>query len=188
MLMRRRFKPTWMQRKAVRDNVIHLVQPGRVIELLRRAGVPEDFTPTDADFRLESLHPDRFVLRAALRSNGSVGRRYALKVYADEFVERVWGHCRKLAAHHAPAAHEARADDALSLPTHCIPEEHVLVFPWIEGRFLSEISDERRPDLQRRAALLAAQIHRLPVVPEEETTVKMMLDEVAERCNRLRAN
>jgi aminoglycoside phosphotransferase (APT) family kinase protein len=62
------------------------------------------------------------------------------------------------------------------------------VFPWVEGPFLSDISDDRRPDLQRRAARLAAHIHGLPVVPEEETTVQMMLDEVTERCERLRTN
>src|SRR5262245_21778892 len=106
--MRRRFKPTWEQRRAVKENIIRLVQPGRVLDVLRRAGVFEDIRPTDADFRLESVHPDRFVLRAALHSNGTIARTYALKVYADDFVERVWEHCRALASAAAPT------NDALS--------------------------------------------------------------------------
>src|SRR5262245_33386968 len=180
--MRRRFKPTWLQRRAVRDNIIRLVQPGQVLGVLRRAGIPEDFAPTDADFRLESVHPDRFVLRAALRLHGRVARSYALNVYAADFGEQVWRHCRTV------AGHEGSADWALCLPEHYVPEERMLLFPWIEGRFLSDISDERRPDLQRRAARLAAYLHRMPIVPEEETTLRMMLDEVSERCDRLRVN
>ena len=40
----------------------------------------------------------------------------------------------------------------------------------------------------RDAARLAAHLHRLPMVPEEETSLRMLLDEVTERCERLRAN
>src|SRR5262245_8766969 len=180
--MRRRFKPTWQQRRSVRENIIRLVQTGKVLEILRREGIPEDFKPTDADFRLESLHPDRFVLRVKLHSNGHVARAYALKAYADEFAERVWKHCQAL------AAQATCPYGSLGLPTHYIADERILVFPWVEGPFLSEISDGRRPDLQRDAARLAAHLHRLPVVPEEETTLQTLLDEVAERCERLRAN
>jgi phosphotransferase family enzyme len=180
--MRRRFKPTWMERRAVRENIIRLVQAGRVLEILRRAGIPEDFRPTDADFRLESLHPDRFVLRVTLRSNGHAVRAYALKAYADGFGEQVWEHCQKL------AAQETCPHGSLCLPLHYLSDERILVFPWVEGPFLSEISDGRKPVLLRDAARLAAHLHRLPVVPEEETTLQMLLDEVADRCARLRAN
>src|SRR5262245_1816183 len=96
--MRRRFKPTWIQRRAVKENIIRLAQTGCVLEIFRRAGIPGDFVPTDADFRLESLHPDRFVLRVRLHSNGYRARAYALKAYADEFGEQVWEHCQALAA------------------------------------------------------------------------------------------
>ena len=180
--MRRRFKPTWLQRKAVRDNVIRMVQSGTVLDMFRRAGIPGDFEPTDADFRLESLHPDRFVLRVALRSNGHVAHSYALKVYVDEFVARVWEHCQRL------AAQAACPHGSLSLPTHFLAEERILVFPWVDGPFLSDVSDGRKTALLRDAARLAAHLHRLPVVPEDETTVPMLLDEVSERCERLRTN
>src|SRR5262245_16910457 len=161
--MRRRFKPTWQQRRQVKENIIRLVQSGRVLEMFRRAGIPGEFRPTDADFRLESLHPDRFVLRVTLRSNGHGSRQYALKVYADDVVARIWEHCQAL------AAQEACPHGSLSLPTHFFAEERMLVFPWVEGPFLSEISDARRPGLQRDAGRLAAHLHRLPLIPEDET-------------------
>jgi aminoglycoside phosphotransferase (APT) family kinase protein len=62
----------------------------------------------------------------------------------------------------------------------------VLVFPWVEGPLLSEIVDDRTSALFRQAAGLAADLHRLPLVPETLTTAEMMVDETRARCDRLR--
>jgi aminoglycoside phosphotransferase (APT) family kinase protein len=67
-----------------------------------------------------------------------------------------------------------------------VPEERLLVFPWVDGQFLSEIVDDRKPELLRRAASVAADLHRLPIVPEELTTPRMLCDETRARCDRLR--
>jgi aminoglycoside phosphotransferase (APT) family kinase protein len=67
-----------------------------------------------------------------------------------------------------------------------VPEERLLVFPWVEGQFLSEIVDDRKPELLRLAARLAADLHRLPVIPEELTTPQMLFEETRARCDRLR--
>ena len=53
--------------------------------------------------------------------------------------------------------------------------------------FLSEIVDEEKPGLLRRAAWLAAELHRLRLVPEELTTAQMFTEEARARCDRLRS-
>jgi aminoglycoside phosphotransferase (APT) family kinase protein len=66
-----------------------------------------------------------------------------------------------------------------------VPQERVLIFPWVAGQFLSEIVDERKPELLRLAARVAADLHGLAIVPEEHTTSQMLFDETRARCSRL---
>ena len=61
-----------------------------------------------------------------------------------------------------------------------------MVFPWVDGVFLSEIVDERKTQLLRQAAGVAADLHRLDIVPEARTTPEMLVEESRARCDQLR--
>ena len=177
--MRIRFKPTPAQRAAVRAQLARLEQPGPALEILGPA-LPADFHAADTASALQSAHSDRFVLRVLVRSHTGQERAYAVKVYADDFGEQVWAHSQALAGGLQPN------HDGPSLPLRYVSRERALVFPWVDGSFLSEIVDDRKPELLRRAARLAATLHRLPVVPEPPTTPQMFVAETRGRCDRLR--
>ncbi|HYT72859.1 MAG TPA: phosphotransferase [Gemmatimonadales bacterium] len=177
--MRLRFKPPQEQRQALHAQLARLRQPEAALELLR-PGLPGGFEPAHVDCAVQSVHPDRFVVQVRVCSSAGEQRVYALKVYSDDFGEQVWAHCRALAEHSPPD------QDVLCLPTRYIELERTLVFPWVDGLFLSEIVDERKPELLRQAARVAADLHRLAVVPEQPTTAQMILDDTLARCGRLR--
>ena len=177
--MRIRFKPTPAQRAAVRAQLARLEQPGPALEVLGPT-LPADFQPAGAACTLLSAHADRFVLRVLARSHTGQEQAYAVKVYADDFGEHVWAHSQALASLLQPN------HDGPCLPTRYVSSARALVFPWVDGAFLSEIVDDRKPELLRRAARLAATLHRLPVVPEPVTTAQMFVAETQGRCDRLR--
>src|SRR5207249_4811430 len=77
--------------------------------------------------------------------------------------------------------------NGLCLPIAFLPQERLLIFPWVQGPFLSEISDGRKPELLRQAARLAASLHHLDLVPEALTTAQMLVDETRAWFDRLRA-
>src|SRR5439155_213833 len=119
-------------------------------------------------------------LQVRVRWRGGEERVYALKAYSDDFGERVWTHAVQLAERLPPRLHRP------CLPIHHIPQERVLVFDWVEGRILSKIVDGRKPELLRHAAAVAADLHRVPIVPERPTTPQMLVDETRARCDNLR--
>ena len=178
--MRIRFKPTAERRAALKAQLDRLRRPGEALALLRPS-IPADFTPASAVCSVERVHPDRFVLRVEMRSAAREELGFALKAYSDDFGASVWAHAHALAQHGL-----GRHDDGPCLPGRYIPDERLLVFPWVNGHFLSEIVDERKPDLLRRAAELAARLHSAPIVPEAPTTAAMMVEEARGRCDRLR--
>src|SRR5204863_7449624 len=177
--MRIRFKPTPAQRAAVRAQLARLEQPGPALEMLGPT-LPADFQAAGTACALQSAHADRFVIRVLVRSRTGQERAYAVKVYADDFGQQVWAHAQALALRLGPDP------DGPCLPTRYIASERSLVFPWVDGTFLSEIVDDRKPELLRRAARLAANLHHLAVVPEPRTTAQMFVAEAEGRCNRLR--
>lgn len=177
--MRIRFKPTSRQRSALRAQLARFRRPAEVVETLRRV-LPVDFKPGDVTCSPESVHSDRFVVRVRVRPADGRADGYALKVYSDDFVGAVWEHSRSL-LERVPADHEA-----ICLPSAYIAGERMLVFPWVEGTFLSGITDGRKPRLLRRAARLAARLHGSGIVPEAPTTALMMVRETRARCRRLR--
>ena len=177
--MRFRFKPTFEQRSALRAQLARLLQPAEVLAVLR-SNVPADFKPSEILCTPQNVHSDRFVLRVQMRSAYNEERAYALKVYSDDFGEQVWAHSRALAGHHPPDG------DGLCLPSAYIPKQRMLVFPWVEGEFFSEIVDERKLSLLPQAAGIAATLHRAPIVPEQPTTAQMIVNETRSRCERLR--
>src|SRR2546428_533224 len=120
-----RFKLTRDQRHAVRANLARL-QASAAAGAALRTVLPAHFTPNKAATSVESVHPDRFVLRVRLSSDRGEERTFALKVYRDKSVERVWAHAQELAKHHQPDP------DGLCLPFAYVPEERMLVLPWIE--------------------------------------------------------
>jgi len=177
--MRFRFKPIAAQRAALRARLAALDQPAHLVELLRPS-LSAGFEPCGATANLVSAHADRFVVRALVRSTRGEERTYALKAYSDDFGSRVWAHAGSLAPHVDPDR------DGPALPTRYIPDERLLVFPWIEGAFLSDVSDEQQPELLRRAARLAADLHRLAIVPEQPTGVDVVVADTRGRCDRMR--
>src|SRR6266516_2481085 len=177
--MRFRFKPTSEQRSALRAQLARLQQPAAALEILRSV-LPADFKATEVICTRQSVHPDRFVIRAQVLSDSGEERAYALKAYSDNFGERVWAYCQKLAEHHQPNP------SGLCLPSSYVPQERLLIFPWVDGLFLSEIVDDRKPELLRQAARVAADLHRLAIVPEQLTTVRMIVEETRARSDRLR--
>src|ERR1041385_4642044 len=132
--MRFRFKPTSEQRVALRTPSVRLEQPAAALEVLSQI-LPADFKAVDVVCTVQSVHPDRFVTRVQLRSVIGEQRTYALKVYSDDFVERGWAHSQALEEHIQPKY------GGLCLASWYIPKERLLVFPWVEGQFLSEIVD-----------------------------------------------
>jgi tRNA A-37 threonylcarbamoyl transferase component Bud32 len=176
--MRFRFKPTSEQRATLREQLQRLQQPAAALDILRPV-LPHDFKSATVTCALQGAHSDRFVMRVQLSSDTGEERAYALKVYSDDFGDQVWTHAQAL------AAHSLRTQDGLCLPSHYIRHERMLIFPWVSGPFLSEIVDDRKPELLRRAARLAVNLHRLNVVPEELTTAERIVDETRARCDRL---
>lgn len=176
--MRIRFKASPEQRAALRAQLARLLRPSAALAVLDGM-LPDEFDPGDVDVAPQSSHPDRFVVRVDIRSVTGERRAYALKAYSDDFAGHVWQYCQALAQHHRPNHR------ALCLPLRHIAHERMLVFPWIEGEFLSDVLDARKPERLREAARLAAELHRLPVVPERATTAQMFVEGTLARCERL---
>ena len=177
--MRIRFKPSSEQRAALRIQLGRVQQPATASSILRSAAAVE-FDPARAVCAVQSVHSDRFVVRLRIWSHAGEERTYALKVYSDDFGERVWTYAQSLAAQ-LPSDHHG-----VCLPIHYLPQERMLIFPWVDGLLLSEIIDERKPMLVRGAVEVAAALHRLRIVPESLTSARMFVDETREWCGRLR--
>src|SRR5207247_8171049 len=127
--MRSRFKPTREQRHAVRAQLARMQQPAAALEIVRSL-LPDDFKPADVTCTVPSIHPDRFVVQVQVTSDDGRERAFALKAYADDFVERVWEYAQVLAKHHRPRDH------GLCLPVTYVPPERMLVFAWVAGRYM----------------------------------------------------
>ena len=177
--MRLRFQPTSEQRSALQAQLARLQQPAAAWEALRCV-LPADFMPARVVCTPQSVHPDRFVLRLQAWSRTGEEHAYALKVYSDEFARMVWAHSQALAAHYQPS------QNGPCLATAYLPQERMLIFPWVKGELLSEIVDKRKPELLRQAAQIAANLHRSAVVPERPTTAQMIVEETRARCERVR--
>ena len=175
--MRVGFSASYEQRKAIRLQQARLSRPEPLLEIVR-SSLPPDFAPASVTGSVQSMHPDRFVTRVDVRSAGGEERVFAVKAYADDFGKRVWTVARMLVENGGPSE--------LHLPSAYVPQERALVFPWVEGEALSDIVDERKPQLLRQAADLAARLHRVPIVPDAPTTAQMMVDDALGRCDRLR--
>jgi len=177
--MRFHFDPTPEQRAALEAQLARLQQPAAALQLLEPI-LPAGFAPAAAVCTLQSAHSDRFVVQVRVCTHAGAERVYALKAYSDDFGERVWTHAQQLARHLPPRLHRP------CLPIHYVRQERVLVFDWIEGQILSKIVDGRKPELLRHAATVAADLHRVPIVPERLTTPQMLVDETRARCDNLR--
>ena len=139
-------------RRELRESLTRLLRPEVALELARRH-MPADFRPVSADCTLRSSRVDRFVVRVVLRSASGEERAYAIKVHGGDFAERRWALAQRL------GRDEPWTHDVLVLPLCYLDRERALVFPWIQGDRLSDIVDERKPDLLRQAAEIVARIH-----------------------------
>src|SRR5256884_4912369 len=177
--MRLEFTPSPERRAALRAQRARLEQPAEVLTVLR-SELGTDAAADGEACSIGSVHPDRFVLRARVRTRLGEWRSFALKAYADDFGARVWAHARAL-----PACREL-APGGVCLPIRYVAHERLLVFPWVDGRCLTDIEHDRAPELFRRAACLTASLHRLPLAPESPTTPEQLIAQVAARCEGLR--
>jgi hypothetical protein len=177
--MRLEFTPSPERRASLRAQHARLQQPTDVLTVLRSA-LSTDVAAASVACSVESVHPDRFVLRARVHTRLGEWRSYALKAYADDFGARVWAHARALAA--CPEM----PPGSVCLPIRYVAHERLLVFPWVDGRCLSDIVDDGATELFRGAACLTASLHRLPLAPEPPTTPEQLVAQVGARCERLR--
>src|SRR5213082_3242585 len=99
--MRFRSNPTAEQREALRAQLTRLQQPAAVLEILHSC-LPTDLQPARVTCVLQSMHSDRFVLLARVRSHAGEERAYALKGYADDFSGQVWAHSQAVAERYQP--------------------------------------------------------------------------------------
>src|SRR5262249_12558972 len=155
--MRIRPPATRQQQRELRAVLGRFQQPDVMLDLARRClngSLNGGLDPAAVSCTLQSRHPHRFVLRGHLDSAHGEDRDYALNVSADDFGEQMWKLARDL-AERLPMNH-----DGLWLPRQYLREAHALVFPWVAGIRMSEIVDERKPELLRRAAALVAGLHR----------------------------
>jgi len=177
--MRLRPQATREQRKALQAALVRIQGPDGALEIVRSC-LDARIEPESVVYSLQSVHPDRFVLMVRLRSAAGKEQGYALKVYADDFGEQMWALAQAL-RQQDPSNH-----NGLCLPRRYLPQERTLVFPWVEGVRLSDIVDDRKPELLRQAAVLAADLHRTPADGLPTLTPEMMVADTLDRCGRLR--
>ena len=177
--MRIRPQPAREQRKELRAALARLQRPEAALAVVRPC-LDRGFEPAGAACDLQSLHPDRFVLQVTVRSGAGHERAFALKVYSDDFGAQMWSLARAL------VTTEQKSRDGLCLPSHYSPLDHALVYPWVDGTRMSEIVDDRKPELLRRAARLAAGIHRARLAGLPSLTAEMVVADTLDRCGRLR--
>jgi len=177
--MRIRPPATQEQRSELKAVLQRFERPEVVLDLARRCLNGGGIEPATFSCTLQSRHPDRFVMRMQVRSGAGEERDYALKVYADDFGEQMWTLGNSL-AERLPRNH-----DGLWLPCQYMREARTLVFAWVKGTRLSEIVDERKPELLRRAATLAARLHRTLETAVPTLTVDMVVAETLDRCGHL---
>ena len=177
--LRSRPRPTRDQRKALLEALAEYQQPAIALEVVRPS-LPQGFEPQAVTCSLKSLHPDRFVLHVNVHPSAGRDQGYALKVYSDDFGEQIWALMRNVAERYRSSG------DGFCLPACYLPLRRTLVSPWVEGVRLSDVVDARKPELLRRAARLAAELHRLPLADVPPLTAAMLVAETLDRCGRLR--
>jgi phosphotransferase family enzyme len=176
---RLRSRPTRDQRKALCATMASFQQPETALELVRPC-LPYGCHPQAIACTVKSVHPDRFVLHVRVGVEGGEELALALKVYADDFGRTVWRLAQAL------AGRDGSVHDGVCVPTRYLPERRTLVFGWVEGPRLSEVVDERKLELLRRAARLVADLHRAPLVAVPPLTADMVVADTLDRCGRLR--
>jgi tRNA A-37 threonylcarbamoyl transferase component Bud32 len=179
--LRSRPRPTRDERVALRATLEAFQHPVAALELVRPC-LNDAWDPRVVSSIVKSAHPDRFVLRVRVASSTGEAMSLALKVYSDDFGATMWALAATIADHTPSGA------DGLCLPSHYLADRRALAFPWVEGPRLSDIVDDRKPDLLRRAARLAAGLHRLPAASLPALppmTPEMLVADTLDRCGRM---
>ena len=166
------------QRSEFRDALARMHRSEVALELAR-ACVPADFEPVTAECTLLSLRMDRFVLKLVVRSPAGRELSYAIKVHAGDLGERMCALAQRLARDEPWSLH------ALALPVRYLARERALVFPWVHGERLSDIVDERKPELLRQAAVLVARLHASREADVPALTVDRVVNDTLVRCKRV---
>jgi phosphotransferase family enzyme len=178
--MRIRPQATQEQRQALQATLMRIQRPEVALEIVR-SYLNASIEPESVVCTLQTVHPDRFVMKVRVRLVTGETLGHALKVYADDFGAQMWAFGQAL-AEQDPSNHTG-----LCLPRRYLHRERTLVFPWVDGVRLSDIVDDRKPDLLRRAAALAADLHRTPPNGLPTLTPEMVVAEALDRCERLQS-
>src|SRR5262245_6396499 len=169
------------QRREFRDTLARMHRSEVALELAR-ACVPEDFEPAAAECTLRSTRMDRFVLQLVVRSHTGSERSFAVKVHAGDVGERMWALAQRL------ARDEPWSRRSLALPLRYLARDRALVFPWVHGDRLSDIVDERKPQLLRMAAALVGRLHAGREKDVPELTLGQVMSDTLFRCTRVLAS
>jgi len=177
--LRIRPQSTRAQRKDLSSALTRFQRAEASLDVVRSC-LPQGFAPASIVCNLQSRHPDRFVMQVKVCSAADEEKSFAVKVYSDDFGAEMWELAQQLAEESGTGTY------GLCLPERYVREQRALVFPWVEGERLNEIVDERKPDLLRRAAALAADLHRIRPATPSTLTPEMLTSETLDRCGRLR--
>ena len=157
-----------------REQGDHLPRPVEILEAV--GSMPGNVRPTWVGGRVLRAHVDRFAMRIVVRSSHGEERAYAVKVYGDDLGSQVWGRCRML------LERDPENRGGLCLPIQYLPRARALVYPWMDGDSLNQITDGRKPELLRQAARQVADLHCIPMFPGPPITSQMIVESTGEQC------
>ena len=191
-------RPSAAQRAALAQRFTHLCEPAGALDALRRHLPPGALGASDVEESARVVctpmahPPDRFVIRVDVETTAGRTATYALKVYADARGERIAAVYDAL-ARHWPAG-DGGEPGPVCLPLVYIPDECLLISPWVHGRALWSGITAGDAALVEHAATHAAatlaQLHRAGpeldlAAIEPETSVARILEASLARCERL---
>lgn len=180
--MRLRFiKPDPEQRAALRDRFASLQDPAAV-KAWWHLLFPPPSAPVELSCTPQSFSPDRFIIRLEMATADGRNQAFALKCYVDNRGEAIMALYKALAARWTGEP----GPPPVWLPLTYVPEQHLLISPWVEGPLLPTCLEQDRADLLAQAATILANLHSCAVVPEAPTTAQAIVDDTLDRCERLR--
>lgn len=162
------------ERERVGRRLAQLLEPQAALALVRR--LPGNGIAVHAQCSALRRAKDRYVIRVEIRTAEGTSSLYALKGYADERGGEIGALCERLGRYWARRGEPSPA----ILPVCYLPEDRLLVLPWIEGVSLAEAVAMARVQLVRHAVdhvpQALARLHATPIIPEPPTEAATMVE------------